>query len=94
MPPFRKKCCNPLHNAWNCLCDETKDLAKIGGLQACLAAFAQISENFNTKAGSVFCLDCLFKCRSKRSFTEHLPPEANLTKVNDNFAGKVYLYCY
>ena len=81
MAPFKKNCCNPLHKSWNSRSRKTRDLKKIGGLQVYLTAFANVSKNLKKKSGSVFCLDCLAKCPSKRSFTQHLSEDVCFPKV-------------
>ena len=77
MAPYKKKCCNHFHVAWNCTSTILKDLSKKGGLQDYIFAFQSMAGGPGTSIGTVFCLDCLAKCRGKRSFTQFLPAKSD-----------------
>lgn len=77
MAPFQKKCCNHFHDAWNSSSTILKDLAKKGGLKEYIYAFQQMTGPGTVDIGTVFCFDCLMKCRGKRSFTQFLPSKSD-----------------
>lgn len=78
MAPYKKKCCNHFHNAWNCSSTALTDLAKKGGFQEFISAFQSMKAPGTADIiGTVFCFDCLAKCREKRSFTQFLPPKSD-----------------
>ena len=65
-----------MHNEWGSKSSLLRDLGKKGSFQAYIKAFQSLAPDQNEKIGSVFCKDCLAKCREKRAFTKHLSASA------------------
>ena len=78
MAPFQTKCCNHFHNVWNSSSTVLKDLAKKGGFEEYIYAFQRMKGPGAVDIGTVFCFDCLMKCRGKQSFTQFLPPKSDI----------------
>ena len=72
-----------------------KNLAKIGDLQCYVNAFQKLSAH-PEKAGSIFCLDCLQKCKKESSFAKYLSDddstEASTAEVGLNFAFQCFCF--
>ena len=93
MPKFQKKCCNPYHNDWRSSSLTLKNLAKVGCFQCYVNAFQKLSAH-PEKAGSIFCLDCLQKCRKERSFTKYLSDDDSTKASTAEVGLNVALQCF